>query len=134
METLTNDAAILLALGQGPSSGVGLMKRLRQAPFGLGSLGPGTLYPLLRQLEQTGLTRGWLERGRSRVGRPCRYQELTASGVAALGRLRRQLRSLSGGPTLPAASHQIEREMRANLRRCFEVSGFALKLHKSGKH
>jgi hypothetical protein len=82
VRVLTNEAAALLALGEGPVSGVGLMSRLRSGVSGDRVLRPGTLYPLLRRLESRGLVRSWVERERPSVGRPRRFVELTAGGLA----------------------------------------------------
>jgi len=125
---MTNEAAVVLALGRGPSSGVGLMSRLREGAFGARPLGPGTLYPLLRRLERARLVRCWVEEGRSRVGRPRHFQELTASGIAALGRVRQQLRAFGGAVATPEPRPSAVRQMRTNLRRSFRVSSFALQL------
>ena len=123
--------AVLLALARGPSSGVGLMGRLRERAFGTRPLGPGTLYPLLRRLETAGLARSWLEVERSRVGRPRRFQELTARGVTTLDRVRRQLRTFGGAVATPAPRPSALRQMRSNLRRAFRVSSFAMQLRKA---
>ena len=132
MEILANEAAVILALGKGPSCGVGIMDRLQAVGSGVRPLGAGTLYPLLRRLEKTGLVRGWVEEGRSRVGRPRRFQELTASGVAALGRVRQQLRAIGGPATAPDPDSSAVRQMRTNLRRAFRVSAFARQLRDAG--
>ncbi len=132
MEALTSEVAVILALGRGPSSGVGLTERLRAKPFDLRPFGPGTLYPLLRRLEKAGLVRCWVERGRARVGRPRHFQELTANGIVALGRARQQLRALGGAATTPAPRPSEVRRMRTDLRRSFRVSSFALRLRGAG--
>jgi DNA-binding PadR family transcriptional regulator len=131
MEALTREAAVLLALGEGPASGVGIRDRLASTALETSPPGPGTLYPLLRRLEQEGLVRGWDEEGRSRVGRPRRFQELTPGGIVALGRVRHQLHALGGGvvPTVPPST---VRRMRADLRRAFRVSAFAGRLADGG--
>lgn len=132
MEAVTREVAVLLALGGGPACGVGIMDRLNDVAFGAPPPGPGTLYPLLRRLEKEGLVRGWGEQGRSRVGRPRRFQELTPGGVAVLGRVRQQLRALGGPPALPTPAPSTARRMRANLRRAFRVSAFARRLANAG--
>ena len=132
METVTREAAVLLALGGGPACGVGIMDRLSDVAFGARAPGPGTLYPLLRRLEKAGLVRGWGEQGRSRVGRPRRFQELTPRGVAVLGRMRRQLRALGAPGSPPVPPPSTRRRMRADLRRAFRVSAFARRLADAG--
>lgn len=127
MRVLTNEAAVLLMLGEGPSSGVGVMERLRDAwPSGR-AIGAGALYPLLRRLEKAGLVRRWVEVERSGVGRPRRFLELTARGVDEVGRLREEL-LLAGGGLAQAYLPFTASRMRANLRRAFRVSAFATRL------
>lgn len=131
MEAVTREAAVLLALGDGPACGVGIMDRLDLALSGRAP-GPGTLYPLLRRLEKEGLVRGWGEERRSRVGRPRRFQELTPHGVAVLARVRRQLRWLGGPAPAGPPSRATLRRMRADLRRALRVSAFARRLADAG--
>ena len=120
--------AVVLALAPGPSSGVEIMETLEAPGLGGRPPGPGTLYPLLRRLEEAGLVRGWLEEGRSRVGRPRRFCELTLSGVTALNRIRASLRAIgSGDEQMPRPASSVHR-MRENLRRGFRVSSFAMRL------
>lgn len=128
---MTNEAAVLLALGKGPSSGVGLMARLREKSFDVRPLGPGTLYPLIRRLEEAGLVRCWVEEGRSRVGRPRHFQELTACGIALLSRMRQRLRECGGAGGAPTLRPSALRQMRTNLRRSFRVSSFAMQLRNA---
>ena len=132
MEILTSEVAVLLALGDGPSCGVGIMGRLQDDASGARALGAGTLYPRLRRLEKEGLVRGWIEEGRSRVGRPRRFQELTASGVAALGSVRRRLRAFGGSAAAANPPPSAVRRMRVDLRRAFRVSAFARQLRDAG--
>lgn len=129
MRVLTNEAAVMLALGEGPSSGVGLMDRLRRARPGEPTPGAGTLYPLLSQLEERGLVRGWIEPARAGVGRPRRFLELTSRGIAELARMKQTLvatveRSAGGAP------QPSEARMRSDLRRAFRVSELARRLRQ----
>lgn len=124
MQILTNEVAVILALGEGPSCGVGIMDRVRAAGSSGHALGAGTLYPLLRRLEKGGLVHSWLERERSGVGRPRRFLELTARGIAEFGRVLEELRAVDAGPVL-APLPATGRGMRANLRRACLVSAFA---------
>jgi DNA-binding PadR family transcriptional regulator len=133
MEVLTPEAAVILALAPGPSSGVKIMEDLEGPELGGRPLGPGTLYPLLRRLEDAGLVRGWIEEGRSRVGRPRRFCELTISGVAALNRIRASLRAIGGGEEPVPRRTSSARRMRENLRRGFKVSSFAMRLSDAEK-
>jgi DNA-binding PadR family transcriptional regulator len=107
------------------------MSRLRERAFGTRPLGPGTLYPLLRRLERARLVRCWVEEGRSRVGRPRHFQELTASGIAALGRVRQQLQAYGGAVEATRPRPSAVRKMRTNLRRSFRVSSFAMQLRNA---
>jgi DNA-binding PadR family transcriptional regulator len=127
---LTSEAAVLLALGDGPASGVRLMDRLQGVP-GATAPGPGTLYPLLRRLGEEGLVRSWVETVRVGVGRPRRFHELTASGRSRLDGLRRDMALMVAGPAAAqprAGSHR----MGANLRRAFRVSALARRLRDAG--
>jgi DNA-binding PadR family transcriptional regulator len=133
MDVLGRETAVLLALGQGPASGVEIMARLRESVAGAPTLGPGTLYPLLRRLDEAGLVRSWAEDNRSRVGRPRRFHELTPAGVATLERMRQQIRRL-GSTTRDEEDAAAIRTMRSNLLRGFRVSAFAAQLQKAGGH
>jgi DNA-binding PadR family transcriptional regulator len=129
VKVLTSEAAVLLALGEGPSSGVGLMDRLKRLATGSASPGPGTLYPMLSRLEARGLVRGWVEVARVGVGRPRRFVELTPRGIAVLAQVRQALESTLDGPgqgALPAP----EPRMSSNLRRAFRVSALARRLRE----
>jgi len=127
VRVLTHDAAVVLALGEGPSSGVGIMDRLRSAGPGSPDPRAGTLYPLLGQLEKEGLVRSWVERERFGVGRPRRFVELTTRGLVELDRVGEQLRRFAARPPRPAPPMTGSR-MRTNLRRAFRVSTFARRL------
>jgi PadR family transcriptional regulator len=131
MRILTNEAAVILALGEGPASGVGIMSRLRSRESGRPALGSGTLYPLVRRLEQRGLVRSWVEKERPGVGRPRRFLELTARGVAELDRVRQGLQIAGDGPA-PVHRPLAGRRMSTNLRRAFRVSAFARQLRDAG--
>jgi PadR family transcriptional regulator, regulatory protein PadR len=76
--------AILLALTGGQGFGLELIERVTEQTKGAVNLGQGSVYPLLRDLEDEGLLRSWegkpmTERG----GRPRRYYALTKAGVRA---------------------------------------------------
>ena len=77
-------AAVLLALVRGKGFGLELIERVSERTKGAVKLGQGSVYPLLRGLEDEGLVRSFEtdplpERG----GRPRRYYELTALGKRA---------------------------------------------------
>ena len=81
---VTARAAILLALVRGKGFGLELIELVRKRTKGAVKLGQGSVYPLLRELEDEGLVRSFEadplpERG----GRPRRYYELTALGRRA---------------------------------------------------
>jgi DNA-binding PadR family transcriptional regulator len=118
----------MLALGEGPSSGVGLMDRLRRARPGEPTPGAGALYPLLSQLEERGLVQSWIEPARAGVGRPRRFLELTSRGIAELARMRQTLlATVERSAGAPLAS---QARMRSNLRRAFRVSELARRLRE----
>lgn len=68
-----------------PTYGGRLKKQLSLLGY---HISPGSLYPLLHQLEQTGLVRSWVKiyKGRAR-----RLYELTAAGRSELQRLQAEL-------------------------------------------
>ena len=132
MEILTHEAGVMLALARGPSSGVRIMESLSSITGGR-SPGPGTLYPLVRRLEKAGLIRSWIERDRSRVGRPRRFLELTFRGVAAINRMRYTLREIIGERNEVTVRTPSARRMRNNLRRAFRVSSFAMRLRDGAR-
>ena len=81
-----NAALVLQALAQGFGFGFDVM-RVTQLPS-------GTVYPLLRRLEDGGLVGSrWEEEGRAHgEGRPARrYYELTGAGIAALASAKERL-------------------------------------------
>lgn len=127
VETLSRDALVVAALGEGPASGVEVAARVKRLASSGAVLSPGTLYPLLRRLEGARLVRSWREVGRSRVGRPRRFHELTAEGAVALERQKGLLRALAAPARAPGAAPDV-RSMRENLRRAFAVSAFAARL------
>jgi DNA-binding PadR family transcriptional regulator len=98
-----NAALVLQALAQGFGYGFDVM-RVTQLPS-------GTVYPLLRRLEEGGLVRSrWEDETRAREeGRPPRrYYEITGAGTAALSSARDRLaeqRALFDG-RLPGAERE----------------------------
>lgn len=81
---ITAKAALLQALIQGPGYGRELIDRVKKRTNGSVVLGPGSVYPALRDLEQDGLLES--EEGEplvERAGRPRRYYKLTAIGARA---------------------------------------------------
>ncbi len=80
----TLDLLILKTLALGPNHGVGVARRIAQVTRGAYSIGPGSLFPALHRLEES----GWLESewGESENNRRAKFYTLTAAG-------RRQLRA-----------------------------------------
>ena len=76
MMILRNEARILMAARVGQASGFEFSRRAR--------MGPGTLYPILLQLQRDGLLEGWW--GEIPVGgtRPPRIYRITDSGRTIL--------------------------------------------------
>jgi DNA-binding PadR family transcriptional regulator len=128
MDALSADLLLLLALADGPAAGSEIAVRARALTGDPRVLGAGTLYPALRRLRSAGLVRSWAEDARSRVGRPRRFNELTAAGVETLARQRALLQMLAATarPAMPSRGTIVR--MRANLRRAFAVSAFGLRL------
>lgn len=108
------DALLLATIARGPVHGYGIIDRVRERTEGAVSLEGGTLYPALRQLEESGLIAGtWTDAS----GRRRRVYTLTAAGTAALrterGAWREFVRTLgsvlddpAGAPGLPARSQR----------------------------
>lgn len=128
MDTLSADALVVIALAEGPAAGSEIAERVRALTGEPRALGAGTLYPALRRLESAGAVRAWMEDGRSRVGRPRRFSELTASGVELLGRQRSLLRAVAAPKAMARPSTAAIRRMRRHLRRAFAVSVFGARL------
>jgi PadR family transcriptional regulator PadR len=77
-------AALLQALISGPGFGLELIDRVKERTKGKVTLGQGSVYPALRDLEDEGFVRSYdgeplPERG----GRPRRYYKLTGEGRRA---------------------------------------------------
>lgn len=81
---ITAKAALLQALISGPGYGLDLIERVQKHTQGTVTLGQGSVYPALRDLEREGLLESYEgdptpERG----GRPRRYYRLSALGAKA---------------------------------------------------
>src|SRR4051794_9313104 len=73
--------AILLALVPREGFGLELIERVSERTKGAVKLGQGSVYPLLRDLEDDGLVRSYeADPTPERGGRPRRYYELTGEG------------------------------------------------------
>ena len=76
--------AILLALVKGKGFGLELIERVRDRTNGAVKLGQGSVYPLLRELEDDGMVKSHeADPTPERGGRPRRYYELTGEGRKA---------------------------------------------------
>jgi DNA-binding PadR family transcriptional regulator len=130
---VTARTAILQALRQGPGYGRQLMRRVGAATGGRASLAPGSVYPMLRALEQDGLVRRWtVVAGRTRGGRARTYYELTVAGIreaeseaAALLGI-----TLAGGPA-PRLSPAESAAMRSRVARVAALFDFAVEARAS---
>lgn len=79
----TLDLLILQSLVHQPNHGLGVARRIEQMTGGAFDVGPGSLFPALHRLEESGWLAG--EWGESDTNRRARFYKLTPSG-------RRQLR------------------------------------------
>lgn len=83
----TLDLLVLRALELGAMHGLGISDRIRQITRGVFVVKPGSLFPALQRLEQSGFVEGqW---GESENKRRARYYTLTRSGRAQLGKEKR---------------------------------------------
>jgi transcriptional regulator len=78
----TLDLLILKALDLGEQHGLGISRRIGQMTRGAFEVKPGSLFPALHRMEQS----GWLKSswGESDAGRRAKYYRLTRSGRAQL--------------------------------------------------
>ena len=90
----TLDLLILRTLELGPMHGLGISDRIKQITRGVFVVGPGSLFPALKRLEQS----GWIEGrwGESENNRRARYYELTRTGRAQLIQEKRNWRKIFG--------------------------------------
>jgi transcriptional regulator len=74
----TLDLLILRTLTLGPDHGLGISRRIEQITHGTFQVKPGSLFPALHRLEES----GWLdsEWGESENNRRARYYRLTKAG------------------------------------------------------
>jgi DNA-binding PadR family transcriptional regulator len=128
VDALSVDLLLLLALTDGPAAGSEIAERARTLTGDPRVLGAGTLYPALRRLQSAGVVRSWVESERSRVGRPRRFNELTAAGVQVLARQRSLLQALAATAEPAKPSRGAVERMRANLRRAFALSALGARL------
>jgi DNA-binding PadR family transcriptional regulator len=122
---LTARAALLFALDL-PGFGLQLIERVRRATGGRARLGMGSVYPALGRLERQGLVRS--RSVRAGAGRPAKYYELTARGVAARQEQRQAvLGLLAVAPPPPPPDPAL---IRRRLEACAAVSDAALEIRR----
>jgi transcriptional regulator len=84
----TLDLLVLQTLALEPRHGMGVADRIRQTTSGAFDVGPGSLFPALHRLEQSGFVRGeWTQ---SAEGRRVKVYRLTAAGRARLASEKRE--------------------------------------------
>jgi transcriptional regulator len=84
----TLDLLILKALSAGELHGLGVSRRIEQITGGTFAVQPGSLFPALHRLEQSGFVRGeWTQ---SAEGRRVKVYRLTAAGRARLASEKRE--------------------------------------------
>jgi PadR family transcriptional regulator PadR len=89
---------VLEILSRGPMYGYELSQAIEQRSGDILTLGKGTLYPLLYNLEAKKLIRGkWQD---SQSGRKRRYYSITGRGEGELARQKAQLKDLTAGLNL----------------------------------
>ncbi len=86
---------VLEVLSRGPMYGYQLSRAIEQRSNNVLSLGKGTLYPLLYNLEAKKLIQGEWEK--AETGRQRRYYSITGNGKIELSRQKEQLKELTTG-------------------------------------
>ena len=89
---------VLEILSRGQMYGYELSQAIEQRSGDILTLGKGTLYPLLYNLEAKRLVKGKWEEAES--GRKRRYYSITSKGKAQLAKQKEQLRELTTGLNL----------------------------------
>ena len=91
----TLDLLVLKALSLEPLHGMGVSRRIQQITNGTFEVKPGSLFPGLHRMEQSGwLIATW---GESENNRRARYYRLTTAGRRQLGFETRQWENISTG-------------------------------------
>ena len=91
-------AVVLEILSRGQMYGYELSQAIEQRSSDILTLGKGTLYPLLYNLEARKLIKGKWEEADS--GRKRRYYSITSKGKAQLAKQKEQLKELTAGLNL----------------------------------
>jgi len=125
---LSARAALLQALVI-PGYGRELIDRVADETGGLVRLEMGSVYPALEALEAQGLARGQIVRKEKGAGRPRKYYELTAKGMAVAAAEREALAGLLRIKA-PPATHDAVELMRLRLRRTARISSALIKLRR----
>jgi len=86
---------VLEILSRGPMYGYELSQAIEQRSGDILTLGKGTLYPLLYNLEAKKLVKGKWEQAES--GRKRRYYSITGKGEGELAKQKAQLKELTAG-------------------------------------
>ena len=86
---------VLEILSRGPMYGYELSQAIEQRSGDILTLGKGTLYPLLYNLEAKKLVKGKWEKNRSSRNR--RYYSITSKGKGKLAKQKAQLKELTTG-------------------------------------
>jgi PadR family transcriptional regulator PadR len=89
---------VLEILSRGPMYGYELSEAIEQRSAEILSLGKGTLYPLLYNLEAKKLVKGYWQKADS--GRKRRYYSITGRGKTELDKQKAQLKELTAGLNL----------------------------------
>ena len=121
--------AALLHVLETPGYGLELVERVRRDTAGLVNLHLGSVYPALRALERQQLVRSRSGPSPIGAGRPRRYYELTARGVAARTAQKEALTAFfqADGHQPPDIDVTL---MRDRIRSCAQLSAFALDLRR----
>ena len=94
----TLDVLILKALALQPLHGLGVSRRVEQLTRGAYVVRPGSLFPALHRLEQSGwLTASW---GESEKNRRAKYYRLTAAGRRQLNHATAEWKRVAGVMTI----------------------------------
>jgi PadR family transcriptional regulator PadR len=91
-------AVVLEILSRGPMYGYQLSQAIKQRSGDILTLGKGTLYPLLYNLEARKLIKGKWETAEN--NRERRYYSITSKGKTQLAKQKEQLRQLQAGLNL----------------------------------
>ena len=91
-------AVVLEILSRGPMYGYELSQAIEQRSGDILTLGKGTLYPLLYNLEAKKLVKGKCEN--NQASRRRRYYSITSKGKGELAKQKAQLRELTAGLNL----------------------------------